>query len=85
MTDHKIVCWGDYAIPVPLWAKWLAMDKDKTWHVYNDRPVLRLSLGEWDIPSFCEDYQHSCVTCFCVEPEQGDWHEKLYWIGDDDE
>ena len=85
MTDHKILCWGDYAIPVPLWANWMAMDENGKWHAYSDKPVLRLSLGEWDIPSFDDDYLHFLISCASFGPEPCPWNEQLYWIGDDDE
>ena len=80
MADHKIVCWGDYAIPVPVWANWIAMDKDCSWYCFAEKPNAGDSfwlnnIGPYGITS----------NYIKIPPEPGPWNEQLYWIGDDDD
>ena len=78
--DHKIVCWGDYAIPVPLWANWLAMDEIGEWWVYQNEPYI---LGkEWVLSVY--EGSRKCVIDGCVTtpPDPGKWNKQIYWIGD---
>ena len=73
--DHKIVCWGDYAIPVPVKAKWLARNLSGNWYAYKRKP--QPGSGAW-LGSIV-----SCVSkSIIIPPEPGHWEEQLYWIGD---
>lgn len=81
MPDHKIVCWGDYAIPVPVEANWIAWDIDDEVRAFVDEPKRdydywitgNYMLCEWSvIPSYIH----------CPPPEPGPWTDQLYWIGD---
>ena len=78
MTDHKIVCWGDYAIPVPLWANWMAMDGNGNWFSYKEKPKADLE-GLF----FGKAVVRGIVAEFASPPEPGPWNEQLYWIGDE--
>jgi len=44
--DHKIICWGDYAIPVPLNINWIAWDSDGRVYGYTKEP--RLGRESWN-------------------------------------
>lgn len=75
---HKLVCWDDYAIPAPLWAKWLAWDNDGSAWFYAHKPIA--SGYEWvETDSGCIRALSEEVPVF--KPEPGPWEEQLYWIG----
>ena len=82
--DHKIVCWGDYAIPVPLWANWIAMNADLKWFFYEKMPSAKpISIfNNMRIWRACTRTKQSLMVCSAFPPESGSWKEQLYWIGD---
>ncbi|PUB87033.1 MAG: hypothetical protein DBP02_01965 [gamma proteobacterium symbiont of Ctena orbiculata] len=73
--NHKIVCWGDYAIPVPLWARWMAMDESGFWYSYGTKPNIHGDI-------WCCSVHWERITISATPPEPGPWDEQLYWIGD---
>ena len=75
--NHKIVCWGDYAIPVPEKYKWLAMDKSGEWLAYLVKPKSDHLLEMW--MNF--KGAHMLTEVNIDPPEPGPWTEQLYWIG----
>lgn len=80
---HKIVCWGDYAIPMPLKAKWMAMDEDGVWW-YKSRPTLGVE-GEWTSSGESNLEAYAVIGSNCtniIAPEPGPWRSQPYWIGD---
>ena len=79
--NHKIVCWGDYAIPVPLEAKWMAMDKDGRWYRYRSIPTREHLHGEWG-GLLADGYSLLSEHRDLIPPEPGPWTDQLYWIGD---
>lgn len=82
--NHKIVCWSDYAIPVPLKAKWLAMDEDGVWWWYTSRPTLEEE-GVWAFVDESASKDYAIIGSRCTDiiaPEPGPWRSQLYWIGD---
>lgn len=81
---HKIVCWSDYAIPVPIKAQWIAQDEDGVWWWYTSRPLIMR--GEWRIRDGDISYVSMGMVGDAVKdlikPEPGPWRSQLYWIGD---
>jgi len=75
--DHKIICWGDYAIPVPLGVKWMAMDKTGHWYAYADEP--ETAGNAW--ASRSDLYLMLDNDVKVMAPEPGRWTEQLYYIG----
>ncbi|MGB5670364.1 MAG: hypothetical protein WBM71_07405 [Sedimenticolaceae bacterium] len=75
--DHKIVCWGDYAIPVPLRVNWMAMDKIGRWYAYADEP--ETAGNAWAASSGL--YMMLDDEVKVDAPEPGHWTEQLYLIG----
>lgn len=77
--DHKIVCWADYAIPVPVEANWMAMDDNRRWYFYKAKPIVGNSM--WHFSGDNYDANHG-MFALASPPQPGPWHEQLYWIGD---
>jgi len=84
--DYKLVCWGDYSIPVPLWARWMAWDEDGQVYIYKDEPTIIKATfspsvdGIWNSDSRLELLFTRLLGV--PPPEPGPWTEQLYWIGD---
>ncbi|MEW8001042.1 MAG: hypothetical protein AB2795_21075 [Candidatus Thiodiazotropha endolucinida] len=82
--NHKIVCWRHYAIPVPVWAKWMARDKNGGWYVYSTEPKRKRSI--WNLDGIVEGSLETMVSdefgLSIAPPEPGPWTDQLYWIGD---
>ena len=79
---HKLICWGDYAIPAPLWANWIAWDKSGEVWVYELRPTLHpRTYGKWVNFNTGRIEQISYILDI-PPPEPGPWTEQLYWVGD---
>ena len=78
--NHKIVCWGDYAIPVPVEANWMAMDGDGSWFWYVDKPATSMYSKFWG-NTYAADHDGMARKVY-NPPEPGPWTEQLYWIGD---
>ena len=77
--NHKIVCWSDYAIPVPVEANWMAMDNDGEWNWYEAKPKAEKDRDFWFNP---EELSYGIIGNCAAPPEPGPWTEQLYWIGD---
>lgn len=75
--DHKVICYEDYGIPVPIEANWLAQDANGRWYWYIDEPTLLISVWSTN-GDVGEIYPHLNI----LPPEPGPWTEQLYWIGD---
>jgi hypothetical protein len=73
----KIVCWGDYAFPVPDKAKWIAMDADGTWFWFESEPV-RGYTNWW--PTSNENWES--FSLYASPPELGGWDTQRYWLED---
>lgn len=83
MMDHKIVCWADYAIPVPLLAKWMAMDNNGHWWAYDKEPEKNQGSFCWWTSMYGGGvYEMIEESIGITPPEPGPWDEQLYWIGD---
>ena len=92
--DHKIVCWGDYAIPVSIKAKWIAQDQNGEWYWYTRKPKHtdrlwslldsnnNLRAGKDGILFPSDSEMDFVCTVNILPPEPGPWTEQLYWIGD---
>ena len=79
--NHKIVCWGDYAIPVDEKYKWMAFDPDGSLCFYGEEPFKERS--EWTGSEYwmnsSNEYYESPVSRI-IPPEPGPWNEQLYNI-----
>jgi len=76
--NHKLVCWNDYAIPVPIEAKWIAMYGDGEWYWYEQEPKLK----ECTWTFLGGDFGGLVREVYdLTPPEPGDWDTQLYWIG----
>lgn len=76
---HKVVVWGDYSIPVPVEARWLAQDEDGDWFAYNRKP--KAQWGCWEADK--ERHRMWAISTAILDilpPEPGPWTEQLYWI-----
>lgn len=82
--DYKLLTWGDYFIPVPLWADWLAMNRDGRWCIYEDKPEKDLGFGTW-LPKLFTKSGLLLPGQYYSDPLKilppGPWAEQLYWIG----
>jgi len=81
--DHKIVCWGDYAIPVPCWANWMTFDS-KAGDSFPDEGHVWVFEKE---PEDMSDVWQAVDGKFApvafprlTPPEPGRWHTQLYDI-----
>lgn len=76
--DHKIVCWGDYAIPVPLWANWMTLDGNGRIQFHQFEPMFIRScwLGNGKETMYFHELNIDL-------PSQGEWTQQKYWIGDE--
>ena len=73
----KIVCWGDYAIPVSSKAQWIAKDKSGIWFWYERSPKLD---GDAWRPSAYGDW--GVMNRYADAPEKGGYKEQIYWLED---
>lgn len=78
--DHKLVCWGDYAIPARLDDNWLAWDVTGLPWTYKNRPHKRKKTGVWDASGRMGRIAQDGVDTI-PPPEPGSWDTQLYWIG----
>lgn len=74
--DHKLVCWGDYSIPVRENMMWMAFDKDGSCYCYVEFP----SVGTVEFFSSPGDFRQISTGCILQPPEPGPWESQLYWI-----
>ncbi|MEW7987921.1 MAG: hypothetical protein AB2799_19210 [Candidatus Thiodiazotropha sp.] len=80
--NHKIVCWRHYAIPVPVWAKWMARDKNGGWYVYSIMPEVHGDIWAASMLGSQEAMTSDEFGLSIAPPEPGHWTDQLYWIGD---
>lgn len=79
--NYKIVEWADFAIPVPLWANWMAWDYDGSVWVYHDEPDSYKTCKFFDVIDEGKMHQIIRLDLSVSPPEQGPWYTQLYWIG----
>ena len=78
---YKLLCWNEYQIPVPLWAKWMAMDLSGDWWIYKNKPIKRDQ--HWSSYPNALYMEELCYGLPLDPPEAGPWTEQLYkleWI-----
>lgn len=78
--DHKIVCWGDYAIPVPLEDDWMTIDKNGEMYTHREMPDTDHYHHWWT--SGGNEMLIARLYDRKMWPEPGPWYTQLYWIGD---
>jgi hypothetical protein len=66
-TDPVEIPWSDY----PTWCKWVAMDKDGRWSLFNEKP--RLVHGCWYLQTYINVHPDYTPRNFT-----GDWTESLF-------
>ena len=74
--DYKIVCYGDFAIPVESKFMWLAWDADGHSFVYTRKPNLEGSL--WN--AYAESELFSIIPIPSPDPDLP-LDKQLYYIG----
>ncbi len=77
--DHKIICWGDYQIPVSFNYKYMAWDKNGEVFMYVKEPSLDTSRAVW-LSSWYEPCALMLGTRHVPPPEPGEWDTQLYEI-----
>lgn len=77
---HKIVCWGDYAIPVPQNHTCMAWDRDGRFFTYKNTPSPNAGIGVWANTGGGMDYGDAAQPTDVIPPEPGPWHTQLYDI-----
>ncbi len=80
--DHKIVCWGDYAVPVAESMNWIAWDENGAVWAYECEPKHDNSVYTGAHIDTTGDVQIVSARGRVPPPEPGSWKTQLYWIGD---
>lgn len=75
---HKLICWGDYAIPVDELSNWIAWDENGSCWEYLEKPERYKTAHSSNSFQRCMIQSDLKVP----PPEPGPWHTQLYWIGD---
>ena len=80
--NYKLVCWGDFSIPVPVDHNWLSWDEDGACYTSKNKPIVNRGWVVWVNPgtSFVEK-MNRFVGMDITPPEPGPWNKQLYWIG----
>jgi hypothetical protein len=74
-TKTMLLNGKEYEIPV--WAKWLAQDRDGAWSVYSVVPR-HTYVGYWATSSLKDGDYRVCKDR--KRPEPGHWTEQLYFL-----
>ena len=77
MNDYILLCYNDFSIPIPTWAKWLAWDKNGNAFVYSKKP--KLNNIDWFHIRY---FRILPIGSVIPPPEKGDWKDQLYYLED---
>jgi len=76
---HKLICWGDYAIPVDNEFNWMAWDKNGAVYCYESEPKALNDYWDYDDLSI-GIYEIGHLISDIPPPEPGPWDQQLYNI-----
>ena len=80
----KLICYGDYQLPVPDNANWIAWDKHGQCNWYFDEPEYDPDCIHEDLDLLYNNYL-KCggpVSMYAEPPEPGHWRDQIYYLED---
>ena len=73
-TPFNILYFQGFIFPVPTWARWLAMDADGSWYVYEAEPKAERLGSLWT------SWQQPFQTIPSLPKSNNNWRTELYQL-----
>ena len=81
--DYILLCWAEFVIPVPVWAKWMAFDGGGELWVYANKPI-RANTYQGDYWTSDNEKMELVIgnAIKVPPPESGGWATQVYKLED---